>query len=154
MNHSCLNIFDQDYRFVPLQSTSGLQVFDGWVAQTGLTLEKAKSWDFNANLVSYEGPWIQEYGKISSQVTVHLTYDIPSRKILGVQIMCDRNVSQFASFVSVMMQNENTIDDLSQADILYEQGNGMPLNFLNFVAQRAVDYEKRQGRDWPKINLR
>ncbi|WP_156643411.1 hypothetical protein [Ligilactobacillus acidipiscis] len=40
--------------------------------------------------------------------------------------MCNRNVSQYVSIVAVMIQNENTIDDLAQADILYEQGNGMP----------------------------
>lgn len=147
------NVFGQHYRFVPLQSTSGLQVFDEWFAQSGLTLEKAQEWGYQANLVSYEGPWIQEYGGITSHVVVHLTYEISSRKILGIQITCDQNVSQFASIVAVMMQNGNTIDDLAQADILYEQGNGMPLNFLNFVAQRAVTVEKKQGRDQPKITL-
>ena len=147
------NVLGQHYRFVPLQSTSGLQVFDEWFTQAGLTLEKAQEWDYQANLVSYEGPWIQEYGEINSHVVVHLTYDISSRKILGVQITCNQNVSQFASIVAVMMQNGNTIDDLAQADILYEQGNGMPLNFLNFVAQRAVTVEKNQGRDRPQITL-
>lgn len=147
------NIFGQKLSFVPMQKTSGLRVFDKWFAQTGMTLENALKNEFTANLVSFEGPWIQEYGEISSHVVVHLTYDIPSRKLLGVQIMCNRNVSQYASIVAVMIQNENTIDDLAQADILYEQGNGMPLNFLNFVAQRAVRFEEKQSRGHPRITI-
>lgn len=148
------NILGQRYRFVPLQNTSSLQVFDNWFSQTGLTLEQAKNLGYQANLISYEGPYIQEYENKTSQVTVYLTYDIDNRQILGVQIICHKNISQCISSVAIMIQNKNTIDDLAQADILYEQGNGMPLNFLNIVAQRAVTFERHMGRDKPIITLR
>ncbi|GBG95320.1 NADH oxidase [Ligilactobacillus salitolerans] len=148
------NILGSHYKFIPLQGTTGLRIFDHWLAQCGYTLLAAKSRGFDVGEVTYKGPWIQEYQGISSYVDVHVVYDRSTRQLLGVRVISAENVLQYISVVAVMLQNKNTIDDLAQADILYEQGNGMPVNFMNFAAQRAVTYERLHGRDNARITLR
>ena len=55
--------------------------------------------------------------------------------------MSKHEVSQSANTISVIIQNKNTIDDLAYLDMLFSPNFDEPFNYLNLVAQKAVDQE-------------
>jgi len=48
-------------------------------------------------------------------------------------------VAQSANAVSIAIQNNNTIDDLAFVDMLFQPNYDNPWNYLNLVAQMAID---------------
>ncbi|HJF87763.1 MAG TPA: NADH oxidase, partial [Companilactobacillus farciminis] len=67
--------------------------------------------------------------------------DRKTRQVLGAQLMSRHEVSQSANTISVIIQNKNTIDDLAYLDMLFSPNFDEPFNYLNLVAQKAVDQE-------------
>ncbi len=77
----------------------------------------------------------------TAEITIELVYDKISRKVLGAQMMSDHEISQSANTISVVIQNGNTIDELAFLDMLFSPNFDEPFNYLNLVAQVAVDQE-------------
>lgn len=136
-----INIFNKRVRTMGTQATTGMLLFDKTIAATGLTLENAQKAHFNAASVIYEGNYRPDFMPTTAKVTVELVYDKDSRKVLGAQMMSDHEISQSANTMSVVIQNGNTIDELALLDMLFSPNFDQPFNYLNLVAQKAVDQE-------------
>ena len=77
----------------------------------------------------------------NAKISIELVYDRKSRQILGAQLISEHEVSQSANTISVVIQNKNTIDQLAYLDMLFSPNFDEPFNYLNLVAQKAVDKE-------------
>lgn len=78
----------------------------------------------------------------TEMLTIRLVYDKDNRKILGAQFFSKHEVAQSANTISVMIQNNNTIDDLAFVDMLFQPNYDNPFNYLNLVGQMAVAKER------------
>jgi hypothetical protein len=87
----------------------------------------------------------------TDKLTIELIYNPENRKILGAQFLSAHEVAQSANAISIAIQNGNTIDDLSFVDMLFSPNFDDPFNYLNLVAQQAVEQERQAGRDNPRI---
>jgi len=58
---------------------------------------------------------------------------------LGAQLFSKHEVAQSANAISIAIQNNNTIDDLAFVDMLFQPNYDNPWNYLNLVAQMAID---------------
>ncbi len=61
------------------------------------------------------------------------------------QLISDHEVAQSANALSIAIQNNNTIDDLANVDMLYHPDYNDPFNYLNLVAIDAVNQEAEEG---------
>ncbi|GAB5051888.1 hypothetical protein PESHB4_05240 [Pediococcus ethanolidurans] len=62
---------------------------------------------------------------------------------MGAQLFSKHEVAQSANTISVCIQNKNTIDDLAFVDMLFQPHYDEPFNYLNLVAQLAVEQERQ-----------
>lgn len=76
-------------------------------------------------------------------LTIELVYDRKNRQILGAQLFSKHEVAQSANAISICIQNKNTIDDLAFVDMLFQPYYDEPFNYLNLVAQLAIEQERQ-----------
>jgi len=72
---------------------------------------------------------------------MQLVYNPETRVILGAQFMSEYDVSQSANTISVLIQNNNTIDDLGFVDMFFQPIYDRPFNYLNILGQAAIAQE-------------
>ncbi|PRO94655.1 NADH oxidase [Lactiplantibacillus pentosus] len=146
-----LNVFGNQQRYMGTQATSAMQLFNHTLATTGLTLKMAQQSHIPAERVTFDGTWRPSYMPSTDKLTIELIYNPENRKILGAQFLSAHEVAQSANAISIAIQNGNTIDDLSFVDMLFSPNFDDPFNYLNLVAQQAVEQERQAGRDNPRI---
>ncbi|KRO00095.1 FAD-dependent oxidoreductase [Companilactobacillus kimchiensis] len=142
-----INVLDRHLKSIGTQATTGMLLFDKTVACTGLTLAKAKAAHFEAASALYQGNYRPDFMPTTAEISIELIYDKNSRKVLGAQLISDHEVSQSANTLSVVIQNGNTIDELAFLDMLFSPNFDEPFNYLNLVAQVAVDQEHGYWRN-------
>ncbi|WP_308723692.1 hypothetical protein [Lactiplantibacillus plantarum] len=54
-----------------------------------------------------------------AKVTIELVYNYQNRQLLGAQFWSRHDIAQAANTISVMIQNQNTIDDLAYVDMFF-----------------------------------
>lgn len=141
-----INVLDRRLRSIGTQATTGMLLFGMTIACTGLTLAKAKAAHFDAGTAYYQGDYRPDFMPTTAKITIELIYDKSSRKVLGAQMISDHEISQSANTLSVVIQNGNTIDELALVDMLFSPNFDNPFNYLNLVAQIAVDQENGYWR--------
>ncbi|AKP64900.1 NAD(FAD)-dependent dehydrogenase [Levilactobacillus koreensis JCM 16448] len=146
-----VNIFGNIQRYMGTQATSAMQIFGHTLASTGLTIEHALQSGMDADMVTFEGTWRPEYMPTTDHLIINLVYDRSDRRILGAQLLSKHEIAQSANAISIAIQNRNTIDDLAFVDMLFNPNFDDPFNYLNLVAQMAVEKEVKRGNDKPRL---
>lgn len=141
------NILNPRIKTMGTQATTGMLVFGNTVASTGLTLHEALHENFDAQEVFFESNYRPDFMPTNAKISIELVYDRKSRQILGAQLMSEHEVSQSANTISVVIQNKNTIDQLAYLDMLFSPNFDEPFNYLNLVAQKAVDKEYQYSKN-------
>lgn len=146
-----VNIFGNTMPYLGTQATSAMDLFGYSIASTGLTREYAEWGGFNVQQVILDDNWRPAYMPSTDKIKIVLLYDRDSRRVLGAQLCSKHEISQSANTLSVVIQNNNTIDDLAYVDMLFSPNFDSPFNYLNLVAQKAVDQEREAGFDHPRF---
>ena len=149
-----INVFGNIQQYMGTQATSAMNLFGYTLASTGLTLEHAKKNGFNADMVTFSGTWRPAYMPTTDKLDINLVYDRDSRQILGAQLFSKHEVAQSANAISIAIQNRNTIDDLAFVDMLFQPNFDDPFNYLNLVAQQAVEKETKRGNNHPRLTAK
>lgn len=142
-----INVLDKRLKSIGTQATTGMLLFGKTIACTGLTLAKAKEAHFEAKTAYYQGNYRPDFMPTTAEIAIELVYDKNSRKVLGAQLISDHEVAQSANTLSVVIQNGNTIDELAMLDMLFSPNFDEPFNYLNLVAQLAVEQENGYWRN-------
>ncbi len=116
-----------------------------------MTLEHALKRKINAAQVVYEGIWRPEYMPTTDALTIMMVYNRDTRRVLGAQLISKHEIAQSANAISIAIQNNNTIDDLSLVDMLFQPNFDNPFNYINIAAQLAVDQERQANNDSPRF---
>ncbi|AEV94359.1 FAD-dependent oxidoreductase [Pediococcus claussenii] len=135
------NIFRDVQKNLGTQATSALQIFGNTIASSGITLRNALHAGINADSVLFEDDYRPNYMPSTEKIIIILVYDRDTRRVLGAQLLSKHEVAQSANTVSVLIQNNNTIDDMAYIDMLFQPHFDFPYNYLNLVAQLAVAKE-------------
>ncbi|RRK11557.1 NADH oxidase [Lactiplantibacillus garii] len=141
-----INVLDRRLKSIGTQATTGMLLFGQTIACTGMTLARAKAAHFDAGSAYYRGNYRPEFMPTTTEIQIELVYDRNSRKVLGAQLMSAHEIAQSANTLSVIIQNGNTIDELAFIDMLFSPNFDEPFNYLNLVAQTAVEQENGYWR--------
>ncbi|WP_367296646.1 hypothetical protein [Loigolactobacillus coryniformis] len=117
------------------------RLFKQTLATTGITLTKALANNINAASALYVGPYRPVFMPETSEVVINLVYNKDDHQILGAQFYGEYDLTQSANAISISIQNHNTIEDLAYTDMLFNPFYDQPVNYLNQVAQMAIDQE-------------
>ena len=103
------NIVEPTLKYMGTQGTSGIKIYEKCIASTGLTEEVAKA-----------------------------TTKMNVGSVIGGQIISDIDLTQFMNTLSVVIQNEMTVEELAMTDFFFQPHFNKPWSILNAVALKAL----------------
>ena len=133
------NIVEPTLKYMGTQGTSGIKIYEKCIASTGLTEEVAKATTkMNVASVELTDNYRPEFMPTYLPATIKLVFDKDTRRIIGGQIISDIDLTQFMNTLSVVIQNEMTIEELAMIDFFFQPHFNKPWSLLNAVALKAL----------------
>ncbi|HCL01388.1 MAG TPA: NADH oxidase [Lachnoclostridium phytofermentans] len=133
------NINKPTIKYMGTQGTSGIKIYDYNIASTGLTEDVAKTTtSMNVASVSVTDNYRPEFMPTFEPATITLVYDTDTRRILGGQIISKIDLTQYMNTLSVVIQNQMTIEELAMTDFFFQPHFNKPWSLLNTVALKAL----------------
>ena len=133
------NIVEPTLKYMGTQGTSGIKIYEKCIASTGLTEEVAKATTkMNVASVELTDNYRPEFMPTYLPATIKLVFDKDTRRIIGGQIISDIDLTQFMNTLSVVIQNEMTIEELAMTDFFFQPHFNKPWSLLNSVALKAL----------------
>ncbi len=131
------NLLEPKVRHMGTQGTSGIKIYEHNISSTGLTEARAEAEGINVGTVSIEDNNKPEFMPHYDKVQLKLVYDKDTRKVLGGQIHSLADVTQLMNILSVVIQNEMTIEELAFTDFFFQPHYGKAWHLLNIAALAA-----------------
>ena len=133
------NLVKPTLKYMGTQGTSGIKIYDKCIASTGLTEEGAKiTTNINAGSVTITDNYRPEFMPTFEAATIKLVFDKDSRKVIGGQICSNVDLTQYMNTLSVVIQNEMTVEELAMTDFFFQPHFNKPWSLLNTVALKAI----------------
>lgn len=121
-----------------VQGSNGISIFGYKMVSTGLSVESAKNFGFEAEYTDYEDlqkpAFIEE---VNEKVKIRIVYDKFTRRILGAQMASRQDISMAVHMFSLAIQERVTIDKLSLLDIFFLPHFNQPYNYISMAAMGA-----------------
>ena len=137
------NLMGDKVAYRGTQSTSGLHLF-GWnIGSTGVNEGSAKFFGLDTRSVYVEDNYRPEFMPTNEKLYMKLVYEVGTKRIVGGQIMSKYDCTASANTLSLAVQNKMTIDDLAYVDFFFQPVFDRPWNYLNILAQAAVEQERQ-----------
>ncbi|SFH70759.1 FAD-dependent oxidoreductase [Pisciglobus halotolerans] len=137
------NIMEPAVRYRGTQSTSGLHLFGFNIGSTGVTDNSSSVFGLETRSVMVEDNYRPEFMPTNEKVMMKLVYEVGTKRIVGGQLMSKYDVTQSANTLSLAIQNKMTIEDLAYVDFFFQPHFDRPWNYLNILAQAAVEQERK-----------
>ena len=104
-----------------------------------MTEEVAKATTkMNIATVSLTDNYRPEFMPTYEPATIKIVYDADTRRVLGGQIISKVDLTQFMNTLSVVIQNDMTIEELAMTDFFFQPHYNKPWSLLNAVALKAL----------------
>ena len=133
------NIVEPTLKYMGTQGTSGIKIYEKCIASTGLTEEVAKATTkMNVASVELTDNYRPEFMPTYLPATIKLVFDKDTRRVIGGQIISDIDLTQFMNTLSVVIQNEMTIEELAMTDFFFQPHFNKPWSLLNAVELKAL----------------
>ena len=72
------------------------------------------------------------------EAMIKLVFDKDTRRIIGGQIISNNDLTQYMNTLSVVIQNNMTIEELAMTDFFFQPHFNKPWSLLNAVALQAL----------------
>ncbi|GAA0068721.1 NADH oxidase [Clostridium sardiniense] len=132
------NINGPTIKYMGTQGTSGIKIYEECIASTGLTEEGAKLAGLEVETATIEENYRPEFMPTYEKAMVKIVFDKNSRRILGGQIISKADLTQFMNTLSVVIQNDMTVEELAMTDFFFQPHFNKPWSLLNAVALKAL----------------
>ncbi|KAF1296031.1 NADH oxidase [Enterococcus sp. JM4C] len=139
------NLTENKLAYRGTQGTSGLYLF-GWnIGSTGVTKESAQMNNLEVDATLFEDNYRPEFMPTTENVKMSLVYEKGTNRIVGAQFMSKYDITQSANTLSLAVQNKMTVEDLAISDFFFQPHFDRPWNYLNLLAQAALEDIKKRG---------
>ena len=133
------NIEKPTLKYMGTQGTSGIKIYDQNIASTGLTEEVAKATtSMNVKSVAVIDNYRPEFMPTFEPATVKLVFDADTRRVIGGQIISKIDLTQYMNTLSVVIQNNMTVEELAMTDFFFQPHFNKPWSLLNTVSLKAL----------------
>ena len=133
------NIVKPTIKYMGTQGTSGIKIYNACIASTGLTEEMAKvTTSMNIDSVIIKDNHRPEFMPSYEEAMIKLVFDKDTRRIIGGQILSNNDLTQYMNTLSVVIQNNMTIEELAMTDFFFQPHFNKPWSLLNTVALQAL----------------
>ena len=133
------NLVEPKLKYMGTQGTSGIKIYDWNIASTGLTETSAKATtNYNIATVTHKDNFRPEFMPTNAEAMIKLVYDADTRRVLGGQIISEYDLTEMMNTLSVVIQNNMTIEELAMTDFFFQPNYNKPWSLLNAVALKAL----------------
>ncbi|OOM10676.1 FAD-dependent oxidoreductase [Clostridium saccharobutylicum] len=133
------NIIEPKLKYMGTQGTSGIKIYEKSIASTGLTEEVAKNTtNFNVGAVVVKDNYRPEFMPTYEEASLKLVFDKDTRRVLGGQIISNLDFTQFMNTLSVVIQNNMTVEELAMTDFFFQPHFNKPWSLLNIAALEVL----------------
>jgi NADPH-dependent 2,4-dienoyl-CoA reductase/sulfur reductase-like enzyme len=132
------NLVKPTVRYLGTQGTSGIKIYDNNIASTGMTEAAAVAAGLNVKSVTIEDDYRPAFMPTHEKVLLKVVYEADGGRILGAQILSKVDLTQAINTLSVCIQNEMTMDELSFVDFFFQPHYNKPWNLLNRAGLQAI----------------
>ena len=133
------NIVKPTIKYMGTQGTSGIKIYNACIASTGLTEEMAKmTTSMNIDSVIIKDNHRPEFMPSYEEAMIKLVFDKDTRRIIGGQIISNNDLTQYMNTLSVVIQNNMTIEELAMTDFFFQPHFNKPWSLLNAVSLQAL----------------
>jgi NADPH-dependent 2,4-dienoyl-CoA reductase/sulfur reductase-like enzyme len=129
------NIAGGTKRFPGVLSTSIVKVFELTAGRTGLNEREAREAGFNPVSATVTTPVMAGYYPGNGKVTLRLTADRGSKKLLGAQAVGDSKVDKIIDTVATALTGKVSVPDLTCIDLAYSPPYSPVLGTVIIAAQ-------------------
>ncbi len=132
------NVCGTHLETVGVQGSNGISIYGLNMVSSGLTLEKAKSYGFDAVVAEHKD--LQKPGFIehdNNEVIVKIVYDKTTRRVLGAQMASKQDISMGIHMFSLAIQEKVSIDKLKLLDIFFLPHFNQPYNYITMACLKA-----------------
>lgn len=133
------NIEKDMLAYMGTQASSAVELFGRTYAASGLTKVHADVLNKKVAEVSMEDNYRPEFMLSTTPVLMNLVWDPETRVVLGGALTSKYDVSQSANLLSLAIQKNVTIDELSMVDFLFQPNFDKPVNYVSALAGAAVE---------------
>lgn len=138
------NIVENKVKYRGTQGTSGLYLFGYNIGSTGVTENSAPFFNLDVDSVVVKDNYRPEFMPTTEEVLMKLVWEKGTGRIVGGQVISKYDITQSANTLSLVVQNEMTIEDLAYVDFFFQPHFDRPWNYLNLLAQAAVEKENNR----------
>ncbi|MBE6053235.1 MAG: NADH oxidase [Clostridium sartagoforme] len=134
------NIEKPSLKYMGTQGTSAIKIYDVCIASTGLTVESAKATtNLEVDSVTIHENNRPEFMPTFHDVMVKLVFEKGTKRVVGGQIASVVDMTEYMNTLSVVIQNNMTIDELAMTDFFFQPHFNKPWGILNSVALKKID---------------
>ena len=134
-----LNLLEDKVAYRGTQGTSGLYLFGYNIGSTGLTHSSAEQLGIEVDSVVLEDNYRPEFMPTTEKILMKLVYRKDNQQIVGGQLLSKYDITQSANTLSLAIQSKTTVEDLAFVDFFFQPHFDRPWNYLNILAQKALD---------------
>lgn len=121
-----------------VQGSNAIRIFGLNMVSTGLTLNRALKFGYDAAVSDFEDLQKPAFIKEDNyQVNIRIVYDKKSRLVLGAQMCSDYDISMGIHMFSLAIQEQVTIDKLKLLDVFFLPHFNQPYNYITMAALQA-----------------
>ena len=135
------NINGPKMKYRGTQSTSGLYLNGFNIGSTGVNSASAEAFGLETRSVILEDFYRPEFMPSNEKILMKLVYEVGTTRIVGAQLLSKYDITQSANTLSLAIQNKMTIEDLALVDFFFQPHFDRPWNYLNLLAQKALEQE-------------
>ncbi|MFC4777096.1 FAD-dependent oxidoreductase [Paenibacillus sp. GCM10023252] len=132
------NLMKPTVRYMGTQGTSGIKIYDLHIASTGMTETAALAAGMIVKSITIHENYRPEFMPTYEQVTLKVVYEEQTGRIIGAQVLSRADLTQAINTLSVCIQNEMTMDELSFVDFFFQPHYNKPWNLLNQAGLQAI----------------
>jgi len=133
-----LNIENQHVKYMGTQGTSGIKIYDWNISSTGITEGVAKQMNIDYQSVTIKDHNRPEFMPTYEDVILKIVFDKSTRKVIGGQIISKADMTEKMNTLSVVIQNEMTIEQLAFQDFFFQPNYSKTWNLLNLAGLEGI----------------
>lgn len=137
------NLVEPKRRHPGTQGTSGLKIYNHFVASTGLTKNAAELFGIEVNVASIKDTYRPDFMPENHDIKLDLVYEIDGYRVVGAQVISDIDLTQVINTVSLAISKNVTIEELALTDSFFQPHFNKPIHYLNAVALKAQSQESQ-----------
>lgn len=129
---------ENKFKTPPMSGTSALHLFDYTFASTGVNGMSCDDLGVDVSSKAYKTRILPKFMDDDREIFMKIFYETDSHRIVGAQLMSEKDITQSINTMSVVISANMTLEDLALQDFFFQPERNNTWGYLNQLAQQAL----------------